>query len=218
MRGNVYQLRGFTRLSLLGDLSNMATLLLCNSLQVGRHFRFAGVDQLDTVNDAAEIQRILSAGGVLVSSLNGAAAAASVKCIEARKVGAPVEKLNDLMMAAVADQGSNMPKGSNIAAGATSKPDLTSGKRFVLPAATLAANQVMTLAPPGDAAFVANLYPIVAGTRREITRLDAGAFTLAFLNGGPGAGTLATLIASKAGFAVVEWNGIDWELVAASAQ
>lgn len=59
-----------------------------------------------------------------------------------------------------------------------------------MPAATLTANRIITLSPVGFA----------AGESIEITRLGVEAFTLAFVNGGPGAGTLYTMIASKLGY------------------
>lgn len=195
----------------------MSTLILCTSMYEFTRFRFAG-ESFDSVNDSKTIATLQGNGGLLVSDQNGAvkAAAALASTIHTKQAGRP-ELCTALLMAAVGDQGVNLPKGVNIAAGATAKPDLTSGKRFVLPAATLAANQVLTLVAPGDAALVSGLFPLYQGTRREFTRLDAGAFTWAFLNGGPAAGTLTTLIASKPGFSVVEWNGTDWELVSGSA-
>jgi hypothetical protein len=52
----------------------------------------------------------------------------------------------------------------------------------------------------------------VTGNRVKIVRTDTSAFTLAVVNGGPGAGTLATLDASKMGFCEVYFNGTNWAL------
>jgi hypothetical protein len=71
-----------------------------------------------------------------------------------------------------------------------------------MPAATLTANRIVTLGTTGA----------VAGDQIEVTRLDLGAFTLAFLNGGAGAGTLYTMIASKLGWAKFQFDGTNWAL------
>lgn len=45
----------------------------------------------------------------------------------------------------------------------------------------------------------------------RIARTDVSAFTLAVANGGPGAGTLATLVASKIGFVQAYFDGTNWK-------
>lgn len=50
----------------------------------------------------------------------------------------------------------------------------------------------------------------VVGDLMRIVRTDTSAFTLAVVNGGAGAGTLATLIASKVGFVEAWFDGTNW--------
>ena len=76
-----------------------------------------------------------------------------------------------------------------------------------MPAATLTANRTVTL----------GVTSAVKGDEFHITRADVGAFTLALVNGGPGAGTLLTLPVSKAGFGHFKFNGTDWILYSAGA-
>jgi hypothetical protein len=194
----------------------MSTLILCTSIYEGTRFHFAG-ELLDSVNDAKIVANLQGAGAILTDSSNGAVAAAGAlaRSVHSKQAGRP-ELCTALLMGALADQGSNLPK-VLLGAGTAQTPDLTSGKRFVEPVATLAGATVITLQVPTHASQAAGLFPVVQGTRREFTRLDLTANTLAFLNGGPAAGTLCTLVVSKAGFAVVEWNGTDWELVSCSA-
>jgi hypothetical protein len=194
----------------------MPTLILCTSIYEGSRFHFAG-ETFDSVNDAKTIVTLQAAGAVLVDSTNGAAAAAGAlaRVVHSKQAGRP-ELCTAIMMGAIVDQGCNLPK-ALLGAGTAQTPDLTSAKRFVEPAATLAGATVITLQVPTHASQASGLFPVYQGTRREFTRLDVTANTLAFLNGGPAAGTLATLVASKLGYAMVEWNGTDWELVDCSA-
>jgi hypothetical protein len=50
----------------------------------------------------------------------------------------------------------------------------------------------------------------VKGDLFRLVRTDTSAFTLALVNGGAGAGTLATLIASKVGFIEAWFDGTNW--------
>ena len=50
----------------------------------------------------------------------------------------------------------------------------------------------------------------VAGDWIEVTRLDVGAYTVAFVNAGPAAGTLVTFPVSSRAFARFYCNGTDW--------
>ena len=76
-----------------------------------------------------------------------------------------------------------------------------SGKRWrVLPAATLSANHSLTLG---------TTYA-VAGDTITITRLDTTANTYAIINGGTGAGTIATMPVSARSFLVAQFDGTDW--------
>jgi hypothetical protein len=75
------------------------------------------------------------------------------------------------------------------------------GKRWrTLPAATLTDNRTLTLGTTNAA----------AGDLLEITRLDAGAFTLAIVNGGAGAGTLITMPVSTRYWFRAFFNGTNW--------
>lgn len=104
-----------------------------------------------------------------------------------------------------------------LAAGQESPVDLTDasvtvqvgGGRFRrMPAATLSANRTITLGTTGA----------VAGDIMNFIRLDVGAFTLAFVNGGAGAGTLLTLPVSKLGSAQFLFDGTNWHLRAFGMQ
>lgn len=76
------------------------------------------------------------------------------------------------------------------------------GKWRVLPAATLTATRAFTLSTTGA----------VAGDQITITRLDATANTITIVNGGAGAGTIATLPVSVVGFATCQFDGTNWAL------
>lgn len=52
----------------------------------------------------------------------------------------------------------------------------------------------------------------VTGNRVKIVRTDTSAFTLAVVNGGAGAGTVATLDVSKMGFVECYFDGTNWKL------
>lgn len=77
-----------------------------------------------------------------------------------------------------------------------------------MPAATLSANRAITLGTTGAK----------AGDQIEFTRLDVGAFTLAFINGGAGAGTLYTMAVSVKGYARFQFDGTNWALRAFGVQ
>ena len=76
------------------------------------------------------------------------------------------------------------------------------GKWRVLPAATLSATRAFTLGTTGA----------VAGDQITITRLDTTANTITVVNGGAGAGTLATLPVSTTGFVKAQFDGTNWAL------
>ena len=77
-----------------------------------------------------------------------------------------------------------------------------------LPAATLSANRTLTLSTTGA----------VAGLIWTIVRLDVGAWTVAFVNGGVGAGTLATMPVSKQATCDFVFDGTNWRLLRACIQ
>lgn len=183
----------------------MAKFYLLNNTRVGSLNYYAGSLIDDTNEPAAAIR---SAGGVLITSTHGPAAAAAALAQKLRKRGAPIAYLAEIMQSALDYSHERWPKGANL--GDTSPTLAWSDGRRVQPAASLSANRTVTL---GVAAGADGRLP-TAGARWEFTRLDTGAFTLAFVNGGPGAGTLRTLPVSAVGSAVFEFNGTDWEWVA----
>jgi DNA-binding transcriptional regulator YdaS (Cro superfamily) len=76
------------------------------------------------------------------------------------------------------------------------------GGRRVLPASTLSDNRTITLGTTNA----------VLGNVIEIARLDVEAFTLAIVNGGVGAGTLATFAVSAREYASFRFDGTNWAL------
>jgi hypothetical protein len=76
------------------------------------------------------------------------------------------------------------------------------GGRRVLPDATLTANRTVTLGTTSA----------VAGDIIEIARIDTEAFTLAVVNGGPGAGTLLTMAVSAMLYGKFRFDGTNWAL------
>jgi hypothetical protein len=184
----------------------MAKFYLLNNTKVGSVQLYAG----SLIDDAYEsASAIRAAGGCLITTANGPVATAAALAQKLRKRGAPPVMLAEVMQSALDFSHERFPKGPNL--GDTS-PTLqwSDGLRRVLPAATLSANRTITL---GVAAGADGRLP-TAGVRWEFTRLDAGAFTLAFVNGGPGAGTLRTLPVSAVGSFVAEFDGTNWEMVA----
>lgn len=91
---------------------------------------------------------------------------------------------------------------------APSSVAVTGGRWYVMPAATLSATRAFTLATTGAA----------AGDQIEVTRLDATANTMTFVNGGVGAGTMLTMPASKVNFAKFYFDGTNWSLRAVGTQ
>ncbi len=183
----------------------MAKFYLINNVRVGSSQLFAGSLIDDAFENAAAIRL---AGGVLVPSSNGAVAAASAIAQKARKRGAPFIVLAEIMEAALNFTHDRMPKGANLT-DAAATIQWSDGLRRVLPAATLTAARVLTL---GIAAGADGRLPY-AGSRLEITRLDATANTYAVANGGPGAGTLKTFPVSATGGGCFEFDGTNWEMV-----
>jgi hypothetical protein len=76
------------------------------------------------------------------------------------------------------------------------------GGRRVLPDSTLTDNRTKTLGTSGA----------VAGDVIEIARLDTEAFTMAIVNGGPGAGTLLTFPVSTMLYGCFKFDGTNWAL------
>lgn len=76
------------------------------------------------------------------------------------------------------------------------------GNRRVLSASTLTDNRTITLGTSGAA----------NGDTIEIVRFDTGAYTVAVVNGGVGAGTLLTFAVSARLYAKFKFDGTDWAL------
>lgn len=189
------------------------TLYLINPTQVGSAaLQLPGL-QYDSVNDAVMVANIQAAGGLLVTGTAPIVAAAAL-AVQAHKNGQPVAVLYQIMMSAFAGQPA-VPLGTNLG-NADANIDFTLSKRVVVAAVPLTANRTYTILSAANSAQGANaLFPLYAGARREITVLDVAAFTKAFVNGGAGAGTLFTIVASKLGYAQVEWDGANWTTVQA---
>jgi hypothetical protein len=89
--------------------------------------------------------------------------------------------------------------GTNLANTATQTvPRLSRITRYKFP--TIGQNSTVTLSTTGA----------VIGDVVRIVRTDTSAFTLAVANGGAGAGTLVTLVASKPGFVQAYFDGTNW--------
>lgn len=181
----------------------MARFFLLNNIRVGTTALYAGA----LIDDAFEdVRKMRASGGVLITENNGAVAAAAALAQKMRRRGAPPDFLADVMQSALDFTHEQFPKGANLVAG-----DQTvlwsDGLRRVMPAATMAGAVVVTLSVAAGAD--GRLPP--RGARWIFTRIDATANTLAFLNGGPGAGTLRTLPVSAVGSAEFEFDGTNWE-------
>lgn len=72
--------------------------------------------------------------------------------------------------------------------------------RYAFASATMTQNDTVTLSTTGA----------VVGDVVKIVKNSVSAFTLAVVNGGAGAGTLATLIASKLGWLQAYFDGTNW--------
>lgn len=187
----------------------MSKFYLINNVRVGSYRLYAG----SLLDDAYELMApIRAAGGVLVTSTNGPVTAAAALAQKLRKRGAPLLELAEVMESALSFAHETFPKGADLTdADVTLK--WSDGLRRVVPAATITASRTITF---GITAGADGRLPR-AGDRLTVTRKGVEAFTLVFVNGGGGAGTMATLVASKAGYFIGEFDGTNWELVASSA-
>jgi hypothetical protein len=192
----------------------MTTLYLINPVQVGSSALQLPGNTYDSVNDSAMVANITAAGGLLATGTAPIVAAAAT-CVALHKQGADPALIAAVMLTAYVGQ----PAAAiGTALGdAASNIDFTLSKRVILPSVPNTASHSYTLLSAANSAQgAAALYPLYVGARREITVLDVAAFTKLFINGGPAAGTLATIAVSKLGYVLVEWNGTDWTLVSAS--
>ncbi len=190
------------------------TLYLINPTQVGSASVQLPGNTYDSVNDSALVANIVASGGLLATGTAPIVAAAAA-ALQAHKYGAAPELLWSIMFTAFSGQ----PAAAIGAAlgDANSNIDFTLSKRVVLPSVPNTASRSYTLLSAANSAQgAAALFPLYVGARREISILDVAAFTKLFINGGPAAGTLATIVASKTGYVQVEWNGTDWTLVQAA--
>lgn len=92
----------------------------------------------------------------------------------------------------------------DLGADVTGTASLTVGakRRRRIEVGALSANATLTLSTTGA----------VAGDWIAVTRLDVGAYTVAFVNGGPAAGTLATMPVSARAFVRCYFDGTNWLL------
>jgi len=178
----------------------MARFYLVNNVAVGTSRLYAGSLIDDAVENVADIR---GAGGVLVHENNGFVADAAAEA-QARRRNGDDRAGPLLMLAALAGAADQTQKGANLT-NADATIQWAEGRRRVLPAATLSANRALTFGVAGTPAPK-------RGARITVTRLDAGAFTYAFINGGPAAGTLVTLPVSVPGFVTAEFDGTNWEI------
>lgn len=97
---------------------------------------------------------------------------------------------------------------SNVNATATAMTDtsptlqVTTSRWFSAAAALFTNNRTVTLGTTGA----------YAGDQMSFTRNGTEAFTVAFVNGGPGAGTMLTWPASKQNSAIFQYDGTNWKL------
>lgn len=91
--------------------------------------------------------------------------------------------------------------GTGLTDAATQTMLVSAGYKRALP--VLSQNGALTISPTGA----------ILGDIVTITRTSVSAFTYAIVNGGPGAGTLFTMVASKANFARVQFDGTNWALL-----
>lgn len=112
------------------------------------------------------------------------------------------QSLIDGLQAASTDIGSLQATPGAALTDAAATVQVGLGNWHTMPAATLTANRAITLGTTGA----------VEGSKLEFTRLDTTSNTLAFINGGTGAGTLYTMAASKLGCATFYFNGTNWVL------
>lgn len=194
----------------------MGTLLyLVNATQLGSAAIQLPGNSYDSVNDAAQITALTAAGAMLVAGVAGSpVVAAAAAAIQAHRQGASVEALNDLMLVSLLNQ----PLAADGAAlgDVASNIDFTLSKRVTLPSVPNTASRTYTfLSAANSAQGAAALYPLYVGAEREVIISDVAAFTKVFVNGGPAADTLATILASKTGYVRIRWNGTDWTLLQA---
>lgn len=192
----------------------MTTLYLINTTQVGSAAIQLPGAVYDSVNDSALVANIVAAGGLLVTGTAPIVAAAAL-AQQAHKEAQTSDQMALLMVTAAFGQPA-APTGAALG-DANSNIDFTLSKRVTLPSVPNTASRTYTiLSAANSAQGAAALYPLYVGAEREIVIADVAAFTKLFVNGGPAAGTLATIAASKTGYVRVVWNGTDWTLVQAA--
>ncbi len=185
----------------------MAKFILLNTIYLGTSLLKAGTEIDDASENAAQIR---DNGGYLahVDNADIAAAAAVVRDAGSRgDIGGDYGRTVGMLLSAGLYGVLTAPRGADLG-NADATIQWSEGRRRVLPAATVNAARAYTLGVAGS--------PVPRkGVRLRVTVLDATANTKAFVNGGPGAGTLLTIPVSQVGFGEFEFNGTDWELSAA---
>lgn len=180
----------------------MATFYLINTTTVGTKKYISGDLLNDSLHPTADIA---AAGGVLWPSADATIAAAGALVQAKRRARGMSEADSQLMMeAAVASalKGATGPTEGAALGDADATITVAQGKWRTIPAATLTAARALTLSAAG----------VAAGETIEITRLGTEAFAVAIINGGPGAGTIFSLVASKQGSVCAQFDGTNWKL------
>lgn len=188
----------------------MAKYVLINTVTVRSRVHYAG----DTIDDAQllaiQFNGITTAGGILVAVGNPTVDAASAKVQAMRKNRAADENLiNSIMMSALSGSAQNFVDAKTQLPNAGGAAMTDADEAAVLYATgafrtmvVLTANRNKTLSPTGA----------VKGNQIEVLRAGTEAFTCAFINGGPGAGTMITFPVSKAASAKFQFDGTNWFL------
>lgn len=178
----------------------MATFYLLNTTTVGTQKFFAGSLIDDAIHPKTAIE---TAGGVCWPSTDTTVSAAATLCGSLRKSKARSEGELDAVMYAAAKKSlatrDHAPAGADLADG-DATITVAQGEWRKMPTVTAARN--ITLSTSGA----------VAGDQITISRASTAAFAVAVINGGAGAGTLISLVASKASFAKFQFDGTNWAL------
>lgn len=176
----------------------MAKFNMMNFARVGTLTFYPG-DELD---DAQQLKPSFAdmeaAGAIIRTNANPNVSAAALLAQAKRRMGAPLYELEALMMAVLLGP---LHRGANLT-DANVTIDVTQGELRIMPAATLGAGRSITLGVTGAR----------KGNKIVVPRLDVTANTLAFINGGPGAGTILTMPVSVMSNGVFEFDGSNWAL------
>lgn len=183
----------------------MARYNLMNSVRVGLQTFSAGETIDDTVHPFAAIS---AGGGVLIPvGLLPALDTLSQNVMLMRKNrgidDAAAERLLAVYIDKITSTSTQQDTAAAVALADSTETITIAQGPWRVASAALTANRTKTLSPTGA----------TAGDQITITRTEgAAAFTLAVVNGGPGAGTLFTMPASKVNYAKFQFDGANWAL------